>query len=226
MHKTKIEWVRNPPDNKEQGLVWNHVTGCRNDCPHCYARALTERFGHIWGYDFQPRFHHDRLEQPLHRKKPAGVFTNSMGEIYAPWVPEGWIIATHAIIKNCPWHRFYTLTQFPLRLPGYNHPPNHWLGITAKTQSEFLDRVTYLQRANARIRFISFEPLLKPVYPSRRLHGIHWIIIGGRTGPRPFKPPDDWVYHIMDVANQYGIPIFIKNNLGWNKPPQEFPSGQ
>ncbi len=39
MNKTKIEWT---------DMTWNPVTGCRNNCPYCYARRIAERFS---GYD-------------------------------------------------------------------------------------------------------------------------------------------------------------------------------
>lgn len=36
IHKTKIEWCSH---------TWNPVTGCRHDCPYCYARRIATRFG-------------------------------------------------------------------------------------------------------------------------------------------------------------------------------------
>jgi protein gp37 len=36
MKNTKIDWA---------GSTWNPVTGCKNDCPYCYARRIAERFG-------------------------------------------------------------------------------------------------------------------------------------------------------------------------------------
>lgn len=41
MLKTKIEWCDS---------TWNPVTGCRHECPYCYARRIAERFS---GYDPQ-----------------------------------------------------------------------------------------------------------------------------------------------------------------------------
>lgn len=36
MNDTKIEWCDS---------TWNPVTGCRHDCPYCYARGIANRFG-------------------------------------------------------------------------------------------------------------------------------------------------------------------------------------
>ena len=39
MQKTKIEWA---------DMTWNPVTGCLHDCPYCYAKRQTQRFGGYW----------------------------------------------------------------------------------------------------------------------------------------------------------------------------------
>ena len=54
--------------------------------------------------------------------------------------------------------------------------------------------------------------------------GISWAIIGAMTGPGAVRPEVDWV---MDLADQYhsaGVPLFLKDNLGFKDQPQEFPA--
>ena len=54
-------------------------------------------------------------------------------------------------------------------------------------------------------------------------HAISWAIIGAMTGPGAVRPDPAWV---MDLAQQYkdaGVPLFIKDNLGFKDQPQEFP---
>lgn len=36
IHKSKIDWCTH---------TWNPVTGCRHDCPYCYAQRFIDRFG-------------------------------------------------------------------------------------------------------------------------------------------------------------------------------------
>ena len=35
MNRSKIEWCDH---------TWNPITGCRHNCPYCYARRMTARF--------------------------------------------------------------------------------------------------------------------------------------------------------------------------------------
>ena len=47
----------------------------------------------------------------------------------------------------------------------------------------FLHRIDHLRRTPARVRFVSFEPLLAPL-GKLDLDGIHWAIVGGESGPK------------------------------------------
>ena len=60
---------------------WNPVTGCKNDCPYCYAREIGNRFdGH-----FNPTLHKERLQAPektkVNKKLNNRIFVCSMGEL-------------------------------------------------------------------------------------------------------------------------------------------------
>jgi len=69
-----------------------------------------------------------------------------------------------------------------------------------------------LLETTARVKFISFEPLLEPV--DIDLKGISWIVIGGQTRPA-FYPPGGCVGALMGQARGLGIPVFLKHNIGW-----------
>jgi hypothetical protein len=80
MANTKIEWATK---------VWNPVTGClkvSNGCKYCYAETYAKRF---WGgRKFTDVLcHQDKLDQPLHWKKPQRIFVNSMSDLFHPDVP-------------------------------------------------------------------------------------------------------------------------------------------
>lgn len=52
---------------------------------------------------------------------------------------------------------------------------------------------------------------------------LDWAIIGGMAGPRAVRTKPEWV---MDLADQYqsaGVPLFVKDNLGFTGQPQEWP---
>jgi len=50
-----------------------------------------------------------------------------------------------------------------------------------------------------------------------------WIIIGAMTGPGAVKPETEWVQRLINAAETKGIPVFLKDNLGWPLKRQEFP---
>lgn len=80
MAETKIEWA---------DRVWNPVVGCtpvNEGCRNCYAKPIFERF-HPGEKFSQVRCLEERLDQPLHWKKPARVFVNSMSDLFHPDVP-------------------------------------------------------------------------------------------------------------------------------------------
>jgi len=83
--------------------------------------------------------------------------------------------------------------------------------------ASYAHRVRDLQRIPAAVRFLSVEPLLGPI--SRLpLAGIHWVIVGGESGPgaRPMRA--EWVRSIRDRCLGRGVPFFFKQWGGvWKK---------
>ena len=71
----------------------------------------------------------------------------------------------------------------------------------------------------AKVKYISFEPLLEKLLPSVdalisdfQMVGINWLIIGAQTLPTAF-PKIEWVKEIVEAADKAGIPVFLKDNL-------------
>lgn len=66
--------------------------------------------------------------------------------------------------------------------------PNVWVGTSIESDA-YCFRADHLCRVPAEVRFLSLEPLLGPL-PSLDLEGIHWVIVGGESGPgaRPMHP--------------------------------------
>ena len=90
-------------------------------------------------------------------------------------------------------------------------PPGVWLGTSVETQ-KYAPRLTVLARVPAPVRFVSAEPLLGPIDLTPWLTDgtLHWIIVGGESGPgaRPMKT--DWVRSIRDQATRNNTPLFLK----------------
>lgn len=96
--------------------------------------------------------------------------------------------------------------------------PNVWLGVSVEDQKAAEERIPLLQQTPAAVRFLSVEPLIGPVDLGRGLlDGIHWVIVGGESGPKS-RPMDlDWARSIRDQCVVAQVPFFFKQVGGVNK---------
>lgn len=205
MNPTKIEWVKNPDGS--QGFSANPIKGlCPVGCPYCYAHSFYKRFKLDPTLRFDPKV----LESIERRKKPAGIFMCSTMELFHPQIKKEWGERIFETIKKCPQHRFYILTKLPEH-PSIYFPQNVWVGVSVTTLID-LFRIDWFQRRCDNISFISFEPLLEKIDCALQ-GGVHWIIIGCQTGKNPVIPQKEWIEILIEQADKYKIPVFIKNNL-------------
>lgn len=87
-------------------------------------------------------------------------------------------------------------------------PLNVWLG-TSVENARWRSRIDELRETPAVVRFLSCEPLLGPL-GELDLTGIHWVIVGGESGPE-HRPIDlGWVREIRDQAIAAGVAFFFK----------------
>jgi len=222
MNKSKIEWT---------DRSWNPISGCLQLCrdkdgkKYCYAYWMSKRLKGRFGYPkddpFRPTFHPNRLKEPYRLRKPLRIFTYSMGEMFGDWVNEEWTEKVMRVIYDNPQHTFQILTKNPKKLRRFRFPPNAWVGISIDRQAA-VTGLRYLLEADAKIKFVSFEPLLEPVDVD--LSGLNWVIVGGSTGRRPFVLEEQWVRAIILKARRLEIPVFLKDNLFWKQTIREFPT--
>ncbi len=170
MADTKIEWTQGPDGSP--GKVWNPVTGCTKvspGCDNCYAETVTNRFH--GGHFEVVRLHSNRLDEPLHWKKPRMIFTCSMGDLFHSAVPWDFIFKVFEVMRKCPQHTFQILTKRPGRMAYFadwiegsiiDWPSNVWAGTSVES-AKYLPRLDVLARVPAKVRFVSVEPLLGPV---------------------------------------------------------------
>jgi protein gp37 len=115
---SKIEWTDH---------TWNPVTGCSKispGCAHCYAERMSKRLAGRCGYPadepFAVTMHPERLEEPLHWKKPRMIFVCSMGDLFHKDVPDEWILQVFNTMRACEalelGHTFQILTKRPERM--------------------------------------------------------------------------------------------------------------
>ncbi len=212
-----IEWTQS---------TWNPVTGCTKlspGCKHCYAERMAERLRAMgqpnYRNGFELTLQPQMLELPLSWKKPQTIFVNSMSDLFHEEVPADYIRDVFDVMRRAHWHRFQVLTKRSERLAELGStldwPENVWMGVSAES-GRYVHRIEHLRDTPARVRFLSLEPLLGPL-PNLDLRGIHWVIVGGESGPRarPMRP--EWVVDIRDQCRSAGVSFFFKQWGGLNK---------
>jgi protein gp37 len=219
---SKIEWTDS---------TWNPVRGCTKispGCKHCYAEAFAERFrgvkGHPYQQGFDLRLVPEKLSEPLQWKKPRMVFVNSMSDLFQDDIPDTFIVKVARIMRAANWHIFQVLTKRSERLRDMLNGPlsfvtdscHVWWGVSVEDKKYGLPRVDHLRSAPAAVRFLSIEPLLEDL-GAIDLSGIHWVIVGGESGPRARPIKKEWVERILRQCASSEVPFFFKQWGGVNK---------
>jgi protein gp37 len=161
----------------------------------------------------------ETLALPRRWRTGRMVFVNSMSDLFHADVPFPFIQQVFRVMEDCPHHTFQILTKRADRIakvaPGLPWPKNIWQGVSIES-ADYLWRADRLRRVPAHKRFLSLEPLLGPL-GGLNLSGIHWVIVGGESGPgaRPMDPA--WVREIRDRCSSAGIPFFFKQWGGVSK---------
>jgi protein gp37 len=126
---TKIEWT---------DRTWNPVQGCQRvspGCQNCYAEKIAYRFsgegepfhGLARKVGNEPRWTGlvrtlpDKLQEPLHWRKPSRIFVNSMSDLFHEDVPFEFIAQVFEVMYEAKerGHIFQVLTKRPERMRAF-----------------------------------------------------------------------------------------------------------
>ena len=215
--QTQIEWTE---------MTWNPITGCdklTQGCKHCYAERMAKRLKAMGNPRYQNGFdltlHEDLIALPLQWKTPRLVFVNSMSDLFHADAPFDFIRRVFATMERCPQHTFQILTKRSERLrelaPQLTWPANVWMGVSVENES-VTPRIYDLRQVPAAVRFLSIEPLLGPL-DALPLEDIHWVIVGGESGPKARPMAAAWVENIQAQCDAAGVPFFFKQWGGTRK---------
>ena len=219
---SKIEWT---------DITWNPIRGCTvisPGCTHCYAETFAERFRGVKGHPYEQGFDLKRIPgkiaEPFRWTKPSMVFVNSMSDLFHEDVPEDYIVAVADVMRQANWHTYQVLTKradrmqrlLSTRLRDYAQLDHIWWGVSVENRAHGVPRIEKLRDAPAAMRFLSVEPLLENLGPLR-LDGIHWVIVGGESGPRARPMRQEWVIALRDQCREDGIAFFFKQWGGVQK---------
>lgn len=214
-----IEWT---------DATWNPVTGCTKiteGCVNCYAARFAERFRGVPGHPFENGFditlRPDRLDQPLRWRRSRTIFVNSMSDLFHKEVPRTFVDKVFDTMEAANWHRFQILTKRSSLMARYLRqryadvePPSHlWFGVSVENAAA-RSRIDHLRMAPAAIRFLSIEPLIGPV-GDMNLESIHWVIVGGESGPRARPMEEAWVRDIHRQCVEQKVAFFFKQWGGY-----------
>lgn len=217
--RTSIEWT---------DATWNPTTGCDRispGCDNCYALRLAGRLKAMGSAHYQsdgdertsgPGFglssHADILDLPRTWRAGRQVFVNSMSDLFHNDVPIDYVHQVFTVMAETPRHTYQILTKRSKRLmelaPELDWPPNVWMGVSVESPA-FTFRVNHLRSTPARLKFVSFEPLLDAL-GTVDLRDISWVIVGGESG-RDARPLHvDWVRDIRDQCLAADVRFFFK----------------
>ncbi len=217
-----IEWT---------DATWNPVRGCTKvspGCKHCYAETFAERWrgipDHPYGQGFDLRLVPEKLDEPLRWKRPRRIFVNSMSDLFQVGVGTGFIRRVFDTMNAADWHTYQVLTKRADRLLEVTrdlprelvHRRHIWLGVSVEDRRYGLPRIDLLRQSPAAIRFLSIEPLLEDL-GDVDLTDIHWVIVGGESGPGARPMDADWVRSIQRQCRSQRVPFFFKQWGGVQK---------
>jgi protein gp37 len=233
-----IEWT---------DATWPVTTGCDDESPGClncyskrdshrlagnpnrkvsaaYAGTTERRDGGPVRWTGHLNLMHDRLDWPLTWKKSRRIFVGNMSDLFHPAVPDVFIEAVAQTMRRANWHTFQVLTKRSARLRDllrgslrpFAEESHIWWGVSVEDRRHGLPRVEHLREAPANVRFLSVEPLLEDL-GEFDLSGIHWVIVGGESGPRARPMKREWVVSIRDQCVKRGVPFFFKQWGGVRK---------
>lgn len=126
---------------------WNPVTGCTpvsEACDHCWAERFSHRIAGKFGYPkdkpFNVTLHPDRLEEPLHWKKPRRVAVCLMGDLFHENVPEEFIVEVFGVMAVAaePYHGpgdgRTLIGRGPVGYPNSKHGPHTFMLLTKRPE--------------------------------------------------------------------------------------------
>ncbi len=217
MAQSSIEWTE---------MTWNPTTGCDKisaGCKFCYAEIMSKRLQAMgiekYKDNFEVRTHEDALTIPYTWKNSKVVFVNSMSDLFHKDIPLDFIQKVFKVMNENPQHVFQVLTKRAERLfelhTELKWTHNIWMGVSVEND-KVRNRIEFLSQTNARVKFLSLEPLIGPL-ANLNLKNIDWVIVGGESGHKPRLMKPEWVLDIQEQCEANEVAFFFKQWGGKNK---------
>lgn len=224
---TKIEWATD---------TCNPIIGCSKcspGCDHCYAERMANRIAGTGNENYRKVITDGKwngntvfVEKEL-KKLSSGknkiIFVCSMSDMFHESVRYDWLkkIAMAQInIVDAIYYRYYVwLTRRPRKMNDFVNrfygdlgaQSNVWGMVTVCNQQEADEKIPVLLNTPFMVRGLSIEPMLERINLNLKFtFGIHWVIVGGESGPGARQMKPEWVRSIRDQCKAAGVPFFFK----------------
>lgn len=207
---------------------------------------------------FKPTCRPDRLAEPMgKRRKPGRIGVSFMGDLFHDKIPDEFIMKVFGIMRQCKKDTFLLLTKRPERMyrfmtappseeykkvyaeiesEGYNierNPHSHiWLGVSVENQATANERIPWLLKTPAAVRWVSAEPLLENIsllpfmgYNDTTDDGafvphdkLNLVVLGAESGMKRRDFDDDWARSVRDQCVEAGVKYYFKQNAAMSMP--------
>ncbi len=139
-----------------------------------------------------------------------------MSDLFHRDIPFSYVKQVFETMCEASWHTFQILTKRADYLEEVSSQlewaPNIWMGVSVESEKH-VDRIEHLRRTGAKTKFLSCEPLLGTL-GEVNLHGIHWAIAGGESGPSAREMDPNWAREIREQCRVHGTAFFMKQMGG------------
>ncbi|MBA4192797.1 MAG: hypothetical protein C0467_32945 [Planctomycetaceae bacterium] len=182
---------------------------------------LKRVLGHSYEQGFDLRLVPEKMYAPFDWAMPGRVFVNSMSDLFHEGIPDEYVRKVADVMEHAYWHSYMVLTQRPERMlsmltgslrSAAERESILW-GVSVENRRHGLPRIDLLRQCPAQVRFLSIEPLLEDL-GELDLSGIHWVIVGGESGPGLTPMQADWARSIRDQCDAAEVPFFFKQWSG------------
>jgi len=229
------------PQNAAVGKWWDRpwslVSRCTRvseGCRRCWALDIEHRFK----TDGLVCFHPERLDKPLHVRKPYvwGVWN----DLFHPDVTDAQIDSAFAVMALSPRQTFVVLTKRMERMQKYlesrSHSSKFWeeanttgfatryekwslipfplpnliVGTTAENQRRADERIPLLLQTQAAHRMVSVEPQLGYVDFDSNAAQLSLVVVGCETGAGRRPCNIEWIIDLVEQCKAAGVPVWVK----------------
>jgi protein gp37 len=173
------------------------------------------------------------LEKPRHWRKPRKIFVCSMGDLFHEKVPYSFQVKVFQTMEIAEQHIFQVLTKRPEQMlefteKAYKESPekpyldNVWLGTSISTRNDMNKTEDIMWQIQAKVRYLSLEPLLEWV----EVPPLEWIIVGCESGPKARLCSIGDIRDAVRQCKAANVPVFVKQipiNGKCSKKPSEWP---